>query len=79
MRRLFTRPDRIVRQHIRVRYLVTVQSDEGFEGVLDDADDQTLVLVDVVQVAPDGQREPMGPGSRVLVPRTTVKYMQILG
>ncbi len=70
------RPDRIVRRHLRNRYLITVRSDETFEGLLVDADARTLVLASAFQVSPAGGREPIT--GQLFIPRDTVKYLQQL-
>lgn len=67
------RPDRIVRKAVRSSYLITTTTEESFEGVLVDADEKTLVLSSVVQVAPDGSR--VNIQGDLIIPRSTVKYL----
>lgn len=67
---------RLLRTHIRTRYLVSLQNDEGFEGVLIDADKEHLILADVSAVAPDGSREKLD--NNLWIPRANVKYMQVI-
>jgi len=68
------RADRLVKQHMRSRYLVTMASGEAFDGVLVDVDPQHLVLADAEAVAPTGERTPID--GRLWLPRPSVQYMQ---
>lgn len=68
------RPDRIVRNAIRSRYIVTTVNEETFDGVLLDADAKTIVLADVVQIAASGARASVA--GQLILPRDTVKYLQ---
>ena len=70
------RPDRLIRSMLRSRYIVTLSTEETFEGVLIDADDQHLVLADAVTLAANGDR--LGVDGHLWIPRPAVKYMQIL-
>ena len=70
------RPDRLIRSMIRTRYIVTLNTEETFEGVLIDADDSHLILADVVSLAANGDR--LGVDGHVWLPRPGVKYMQTL-
>lgn len=67
------RPDRLLRKQLRSRYLVTLDSEETFEGVLVDADAAHLVLEDASSVALNGAR--VSVDGRLWLPRSTVKYM----
>lgn len=67
---------RLLRKHIRTRYLVSLQNDEAFEGVLVDADKEHLILADVSTVARDGAREKAD--TDLWIPRANVKYMQVI-
>jgi small nuclear ribonucleoprotein (snRNP)-like protein len=68
--------DRLIRSMIRTRYIVTLDSEETFEGVLIDADDQHLVLADVVTLARNGDR--LAVDGQLWLPRIGVKYLQTL-
>jgi len=66
-------PDRLVRDSLRSRFVVTMQSGEAFEGVLLDADDATAVLVDAWAVTEQSRVQVDG---RLYLPRVEVAYMQ---
>lgn len=68
------RADRLIRQHYRDRYLVTLASGEAFEGLLIDLDPSHIVLADAVSVRPDGER--ISVDGRLWLPRPNVLYMQ---
>ena len=68
------RSDRLIRQHYRDRYLVTLASGEAFEGVLIDLDPSHIVLADAEVVRADGERTPVD--GRLWLPRPNVLYMQ---
>lgn len=68
------RADRLIRQHYRTRYLVSLASGEAFEGVLVDLDPSHLILADAEQVRSDGARVPVD--GRLWLPRPQVLYMQ---
>jgi hypothetical protein len=68
------RADRLIRQHYRDRYLVTLTTGEAFEGVLIDLDPSHIILADAESVRPDGERIPVD--GRLWLPRTNVLYMQ---
>lgn len=68
------RADRLIRQHYRDRYLVSLSSGEAFEGALDELDGSHYVLVDAVAVSPSGDRVPVD--GRLWLPRANVLYMQ---
>lgn len=66
--------DRLLRQSLRARFLVTLKSGQSFDGLLREVDDETLLLVDAFQVSTDGPRVKVD-GS-LYVPRGEVDYMQ---
>lgn len=68
------RSDRLIRQHYRDRYLVTLSSGEAFVGVLIDLDGSHIVLADAESVSPDGARVKVD--GRLWLPRPNVLYMQ---
>lgn len=67
------RTDRLIRQALRERFVVTLTTKEAFEGLLLEADDKTVKLADAyaldgsTRVAVDGQ---------LYLPRAAVAYMQ---
>ncbi len=71
---MLSRADRLLRKAIRTRYLVTLITDDAFEGVLYDADREHLVLADAAELAPSGVRT--AADGHVWIPRASVKYMQ---
>jgi hypothetical protein len=70
------RPDKVVRQHIRSRFLITMKAGLTWDGVLYDADPSTLVLRDAAAVNGDGSKVPAD--GEVFLPRHDVAYMQRL-
>jgi hypothetical protein len=70
------RTDRLIRSQIRTRYIVTLDNQETFEGVLFDADDKHLVLADATSLAANGDR--VAVDGHLWLPRPIVKYMQTL-
>lgn len=70
------RPDRLIRSKLRSRYLVSTADGEAFDGILIDADDKHLILVQVVQVAINGQR--LSIDGELWIQRDRVKYMQTI-
>lgn len=68
------RSDRLVKRHLRTRYLVTMASGETFEGVLIDADDQHLVLADAFLILSASERQTVD--GHLWLPRPSVQYMQ---
>ena len=68
------RADRLLRSHLRTRYLFTLDSREAFEGVLIDADAQHVVIADADSVTQGGERVKVD--GHLWLPRTRVLYMQ---
>lgn len=62
------------RRLMRERVLVTTFEAETFEGVLLEADDRHLVLVDAAQVAPNGDRVKVD--GQLWLPAASVSYLQ---
>lgn len=67
------RRDRLVRQSLRERFVVTLRGGETFEGLLLDADDKTVHLVDAFAL--DGKSR-MSVDGALYLPRDQVAYMQ---
>lgn len=65
--------DRVVTGHLRQRYLVTLDSGQTFDGLLDDADERSVSLVAASSVSPDGTVKVDGV---LILPRSDISYMQ---
>lgn len=65
--------DRIVRQHLRDRFLLTLTDGSAIEGLLIDADATTIILADCNAVTPSAKTSVDG---QVFIPRANVLYMQ---
>lgn len=70
-------PDRIIRRHVRSRFLITMTGGATWDGVLYEADDLTLVLRDASHINADGSK--VAVDSELFLPRIDVAYMQRLG
>lgn len=70
------RPDRIVRRHVRTKFLITMKDGSTWRGVLMEADELTLSLFDAEALGADGTPTPAD--NQVLLPRGDVAYMQIV-
>lgn len=68
------RRDRLIRQSLRSRFLVTLHSGEAFEGVLLDFDESSFVLADATAVSPTGDRATVD--GHLWLPRSGVVYLQ---
>lgn len=68
------RADRIVRNLLRTRFVVTTKQSQTFSGVLLDADDRSLRLSEVEFVSADGTSTKAD--GQVFIPRADVAYMQ---
>lgn len=69
------RRDRLVRQMLRQRFLVTLGSGETFDGLLMDADETVIVLADAWSLSTDGSR--IKVDTSLYLPRWGVIYMQV--
>lgn len=65
--------DRLLKQLLRTRFVVTLKSGETFDGLLDRLDPSTLELVDAYAVSSSGRASIDG---RLYLPRDGVAYMQ---
>lgn len=65
--------DRLIRQALRERFVVTMSGGESFEGVLFEVDDTTLHLVDAYAL--DGHTRVSVDGG-LFLPRARVSYLQ---
>jgi small nuclear ribonucleoprotein (snRNP)-like protein len=68
------RADRIVRRLLRTEFVVTMKSGQTWQGVLTEADEHSLALMAVSEIALDGTRTPAD--GQVFLPRRDVAYMQ---
>lgn len=67
------RRDRLIRQALRERFVITMTTGETFDGLLDEVDDKSVHLIDAHAV--DGSNRVKVDGSLYL-PRDHVAYMQ---
>lgn len=68
------RADRVVKQYLRTKFLITCKSGQTWRGVLLEVDDRTLRLSEAVLIASDGT-ETQADGN-IFLPRADVAYMQ---
>jgi hypothetical protein len=67
------RRDRLLRDLLRERFVVTLKTGEAFDGLLDRWDESTLELVNVQAVSEATRVQVDG---RIYLPRVQVAYMQ---
>lgn len=67
------RRDRLLREHLRERFVVTLKSGETFDGLLDDHDESTVELVDPYAVDKSGR---LSIDGRLYLPRNEIAYLQ---
>lgn len=69
------RRDRLLRQMLRERFIVTLKNGQGtFDGLIDDHDESTIELLDVHALQPDGP--PVAVQGRMYLPRADIAHMQ---
>lgn len=68
------RRDRLLRQMLRERFIVTLKSGDTFDGLLDDQDESTVELLDPHVVGPDGKLTAVD--GRLYLPRAEIAYLQ---
>lgn len=68
------RSDRIVRRLLREQFVVTMKNGQTWQGVLTEADEHSLALMDVSEIAQDGT--PTKADGQVFLPRADVAYIQ---
>lgn len=66
--------DKLLREHLSERFVVTLDDETTFVGLLRDVDDRVLSLVDVVQLAPNGDQ--VRVDGQLYVERFRIAYMQ---
>lgn len=68
-----SRRDRLLREALRSRFVVTTGDGHSFDGLLEDVDDRVVILVNAWAVDQTGRTEVDG---RLFVPRDDIAYMQ---
>jgi small nuclear ribonucleoprotein (snRNP)-like protein len=68
------RRDRLLREALRERFVVTLTSGETFDGLLDETDESTVTLVDADALAGDGSSTKVD--GALYLPRARIAYMQ---
>lgn len=66
--------DRIIKSHLRQRFVVTLKSGDAFEGLVLDADSRMIVLGDAQTFTADG---PAGVDGQLFIERADVAYFQL--
>lgn len=66
--------DRLLKQLLRTRFVVSLKTGETFDGLLDRFDPSTIELVDAHAVSADGGR--VSVDGKLYLPRDGVAYMQ---
>lgn len=66
--------DRLIANHIRERYVVTLKSGETFDGTVTEADGRSLVLLRATSVA--AGRDPIPVDGVLILARSDVLYLQ---
>lgn len=66
--------DRLMRDALRSRFVVTLLDGQTFEGLLVEADERTLVLVQGAALGEKGVRQPVD--GALYVERTRLAYLQ---
>lgn len=65
--------DKLIRQSLRERFVITLKGGETFDGLLVDADEKTLRLVNVAAV---GKTSRVSLDGELFIPRSDVAYLQ---
>ena len=66
--------DRLLKQHLRERFIVTMATGETFSGLLDEHDDRHVTLVDAHALVESAQ--PVSVAGKLFLPRDGISYMQ---
>lgn len=66
--------ERIMRSHLRQRFVITLKTGDAFEGVLLDADSRVLVVADASAHTGDGAAKVDG---QLFIARADVAYLQL--
>lgn len=71
-------PDRLLQEAVRSRFVVTlIDCEDAFEGLLVEADDRTLILVQASSITRTGTR--IGVDGALYLERGRVAYLQRTG
>lgn len=65
--------DRLLKQLLRERFVITMTDGAAFDGILDRVDESTLELVDAGAI---GENETVKVDGRIYLPRARVAYLQ---
>ncbi|TFB96535.1 MULTISPECIES: LSm family protein [unclassified Cryobacterium] len=65
--------DRLLKQLLRERFVVTLRTGESFDGLLVDADEKTVRMVDAFALTDAGRKVVDG---ELFVPRSEIVYLQ---
>jgi hypothetical protein len=65
--------DRLLKQVLRERFVITLKTGETFDGLLDDWDDRTIVFVDSYAVS---EKARIPANGKMYFPRDQVAYLQ---
>ena len=69
------RKDRLLLMAERGRFIITLDSEEAWDGILFDWDKEHFILADPVHIsAKDGDR--VRADGQIWIPRSRIKYMQ---
>lgn len=67
------RRDKLIRQHLRERFVVTLRAGESFEGLLVEADEKTFRFVNAFALA---GRNRVSVDGELFIPRSEALYLQ---
>jgi hypothetical protein len=70
------RRDRLLREHLRHRFVITMKTGETFDGLLNDQDESTVEFVDAGVLTRDGRVVVDGA---LFLPRAGIAYLQRAG
>lgn len=68
------RADRLLKERLRDRFVVTLVTGESFDGLLNDADDKTVVMVNAGVLRDGGALAPVD--GELVLRRESIAYMQ---
>lgn len=67
------RTDKLIRQHLRERFVITLRTGESFDGLLLEADEKTYRFADAFAI--DG-RNRVSVDGELFIPRAEALYLQ---
>jgi hypothetical protein len=65
--------DKLIRQNLRERFVITLHGGESFDGLLVEADEKTLRMVNAFAI---GKNSRVSVDGELFLPRGDVAYMQ---